>query len=51
MTDLEKFETLFDSTGIEYDMGRDGEAYYLMVDDYFSFDFNPDGSFKCLDFN
>jgi hypothetical protein len=34
MTDLEKFETLFDSTGIEYDIGRDGEAYYLMVDRY-----------------
>jgi len=59
MTDIEKFEALFTSTDIEYDKGRDGDEYYLIfdssnlggVDNYFSFDFNSDGSFKCLDSN
>ena len=60
MTDIEKFEALFTSTGIEYDKIRDGAAYCLLFDNsnpilrednYFSFDFNPDGSFKCLDSN
>lgn len=59
MTDIEKFEALFTSTGIEYEKGRDGDAYYLLFegsgvwdeDNYLSFDFNSDGSFKCLDSN
>jgi len=54
MTDLEKFEELFKSVGVEYTKDSFRNNPYITIEEKYNsaetdFDFNADGSFRGLD--